>query len=193
MKHTASNPLNTSATPAPQAAETIAETIDRLGAVVQDYPKPGITFRDLTPVFADGPALRGMVDALLAGYEGQFDFVAGVEARGFLLAAAAAYASERGVITIRKPGKLPRATYTETYDMEYGQNSLELHVEDVPAGSRVLILDDVLATGGTLAAAARLIESAGSSVAGFGVVLELGELGGRKALAGHNVRSLITY
>lgn len=193
MKHTASNPLNSPAVPAAVPAETIAETIDRLGAVVQDYPKPGIVFRDLTPVFADGPALRGMVDALLAGYEGQFDFVAGVEARGFLLAAAAAYASERGVITIRKPGKLPRETYTETYDMEYGQNSLELHVEDIPAGSRVLILDDVLATGGTLAAAARLIESAGSSVAGFGVVLELGELGGREALAGHNVRSLITY
>lgn len=175
------------------STESVPETIDRLCAVVQDYPQPGITFRDLTPVFADGPALRAMVDALLAGYEGQFDFVAGVEARGFLLAAAAAYASGRGVITIRKPGKLPRATYSETYDMEYGTNSLELHVEDVPAGSRVLILDDVLATGGTLAAAARLIESAGSSVAGFGVVLELGELHGRQALTGHQVRSLVTY
>ncbi len=193
MKDTAPEPLNSSALPTDSVTEPIAETIDRLGAVVPDYPKPGITFRDLTPVFADGPALRAMVDALLAGYEGQFDFVAGIEARGFLLAAAAAYASERGVITIRKPGKLPRATYTETYDMEYGTNSLELHVEDIPAGARVLILDDVLATGGTLAAAARLIESAGASVAGFGVVLELGDLGGRDALAGHNIRSLITY
>ena len=128
MKDEASAPLAGSAAP----AESILETIDRLCAVVPNYPTPGVTFRDLTPVFADGPALRGMVDALLAEFEGSFDYVAGVEARGFLLAAAAAYASGHGVITVRKPGKLPRPTYSETYSMEYGTNSLEVHIGDIP-------------------------------------------------------------
>ena len=189
MKDEASAPLAGSAVP----AESIRETIDRLCAVVPNYPTPGVTFRDLTPVFANGPALRGMVDALLAEFNGTFDYVAGVEARGFLLAAAAAYASGHGVITVRKPGKLPRPTYNETYSMEYATNSLEVHIGDIPHGSRVLVLDDVLATGGTLGATARLIERAGSSVAGIGVVLELDGLGGRENLAGYNVHSLRTY
>ena len=96
---------------AAQNTESIADTIDRLGAVVPDYPKPGVVFRDLTPVFADGEAFRAVVDSLLAQYEGRFDYVAGIEARGFLLAAAAAYASAKGVLTVRKPGKLPREVY----------------------------------------------------------------------------------
>lgn len=175
------------------AAETVQETIERLGAVVPDYPKPGIVFRDLTPVFADGPALRAIVDSFVRTFEGTFDYVAGIEARGFLLAAAAAYASDRGVITVRKPGKLPRRVYSESYGMEYGRNTLEVHVDDVPAGSRVLILDDVLATGGTLGAAARLIQKVGGEIAGFGVVLELGDLGGRETLKGYDVTSLVTY
>ncbi|MET4060127.1 adenine phosphoribosyltransferase [Arthrobacter sp. UYP6] len=178
---------------AAQNIEPIADTIERLGAVVPDYPKPGVVFRDLTPVFADGPAFRGVVDALLAEYEGRFDYVAGVEARGFLLAAAAAYAAETGVITVRKPGKLPRRVFSESYSMEYSENTLEVHQEDIPAGSRVLILDDVLATGGTLSATARLIEKAGAVVAGFGVVLELKDLGGRAALAGYPVHALMGY
>lgn len=173
--------------------EPVADTIERLGAVVPDYPKPGVVFRDLTPVFADGPAFRAVVDALLAEYEGQFDYVAGVEARGFLLAAAAAYAADKGVITVRKPGKLPRRVYSESYSMEYGENTLEVHQDDIPAGSRVLILDDVLATGGTLSATARLIAKAGGTVVGFGVVLELSELGGRDTLQGYPVKALISY
>lgn len=182
-------------TPAEAAnhTESITDTIERLGAVVPDYPKPGVVFRDLTPVFADGPAFRGVVDSLLAEYAGQFDYVAGVEARGFLLAAAAAYAADLGVITIRKPGKLPRRVHSESYSMEYGENTLEVHQDDIPVGARVLILDDVLATGGTLGATARLIEKAGATVAGFGVVLELKELGGRQALAGYPVHALIGY
>lgn len=171
--------------------ETVEARINRLCATVPDYPKPGITFRDLTPVFADGDTLRAVVDALIEPFEGQFDAVAGVEARGFLLAAAAAYASGTGVITVRKAGKLPRAVYTESYDLEYGKAALELHQDDIPAGCRVLILDDVLATGGTLAAASRLFARAEVNVAGYGVVLELGELHGRAALAGHRVRSLV--
>ncbi|MCC3273190.1 adenine phosphoribosyltransferase [Arthrobacter zhangbolii] len=173
--------------------ETIAQTIDRLGAVIPDYPQPGVVFRDLTPVFADGPALRGVVDALTAPFEGRFDYVVGVEARGFLLAAAAAYASGKGVITVRKPGKLPREVFAENYSLEYGEGTLELHRDDMPAGSRVLILDDVLATGGTLAAAARLLRKAGAEVAGFGVVLELGELGGRERLGDTPVEALVRY
>ncbi len=165
--------------------------ISRLCATVPDYPKPGISFKDLTPVFADGPALRAVVDALVDPFTGQFDAVAGVEARGFLLAAAAAYATGTGVITVRKSGKLPREVYREDYSLEYGRAALELHKDDVPEGSRVLILDDVLATGGTLSAAARLFERAGVHVAGFGVVLELAELRGRSTLTGHRIRSLV--
>ncbi|HEV7166684.1 MAG TPA: adenine phosphoribosyltransferase [Micrococcaceae bacterium] len=165
--------------------------ISLLCATVPDYPEPGITFKDLTPVFADGPALHAVVDALVEPFAGQFDAVAGVEARGFLLAAAAAYATGTGVITVRKAGKLPREVYREDYSLEYGTAALELHKTDVPAGSRVLILDDVLATGGTLSAAARLFERADVHVAGFGVVLELGELRGRSVLTGHRIRSLV--
>lgn len=177
----------------PATNESIAQTIDRLGAVIPDYPKLGVVFRDLTPVFADGPALRAVVDALIAPFEGRFDFVAGVEARGFLLAAAAAYASGKGVITVRKPGKLPREVFSESYSMEYGESTLELHRDDMPAGSRVLILDDVLATGGTLSAAARLIRKAGAEVAGFGVVLELDGLAGRDRLESIPVTALVRY
>jgi adenine phosphoribosyltransferase len=158
---------------------------------VPDYPKPGISFKDLTPVFADPAAFAAVVDALVEPFKGQFDAVAGVEARGFLLAAAAAYATNTGVITVRKAGKLPRAVLAEDYALEYGTATLELHRTDLPPGSRVLILDDVLATGGTLGAAARLFERCGVHVAGVGVVMELGELRGRSALTGHRVRSLL--
>ncbi len=177
--------------PRGKTREPVETMISRLCVTVPDYPKPGISFKDLTPVFADGPALRAVVDALVEPFAGQFDAVAGVEARGFLLAAAAAYATGTGVITVRKSGKLPREVYREDYSLEYGRAALELHKDDVPAGSRVLILDDVLATGGTLSAAARLFERAGVHVAGFGVVLELGELRGRSALTGHRIRSLV--
>ena len=156
-----------------------------------DYPKPGISFKDLTPVFAHPAAFRAVVDSLVEPFRGQFDAVAGVEARGFLLAAAAAYATNTGVVTVRKAGKLPRAVFAEDYALEYGTATLELHTSDLPAGSRVLILDDVLATGGTLGAATRLFERCGIHVAGVGVVMELGELRGRSALTGHRVRSLL--
>ena len=169
----------------------VDQLINSLCATVPDYPKPGIIFKDLTPVFANGAALHAVVDALVEPFKGQFDAVAGVEARGFLLAAAAAYATNTGVITVRKAGKLPRKVISEDYALEYGSATLELHTTDLPAGSRVLILDDVLATGGTLGAAARLFERCGVHVSGVGVVMELGELRGRSALSGHRVRSLI--
>ena len=176
-----------------QAGENphVSAVIEQLCATVPDYPSPGIVFKDLTPVFADGPALKQVVDAIVNSFAGKFDAVAGVEARGFLLAAAAAYATGSGVITIRKAGKLPREVYSESYALEYGEATLELHQEDVPAGTRVLILDDVLATGGTLGAAAALLERTGAVVAGVGVVLEIDALPGRANLAPYNVVSLL--
>ncbi|QCB99066.1 adenine phosphoribosyltransferase [Arthrobacter sp. PAMC25564] len=170
---------------------TVDELINSLCATVPDYPKPGISFKDLTPVFADGTALKAVVDALVAPFKGQFDAVAGVEARGFLLAAAAAYATDTGVITVRKAGKLPREVVSEDYALEYGTATVELHTTDLAPGSRVLILDDVLATGGTLGAAVRLFERCGVRIAGVGAVLELDELRGREALSGHRVHSLL--
>lgn len=164
--------------------------ITELTAIVEDFPKPGITFRDLTPVFADGPALRLVTDALVAPFAGKVDAVAGVEARGFVLAAAAAYALGVGMLIIRKPGKLPRPVLSRSYDLEYGSATLEVHPDDLPKGSRILVLDDILATGGTLAASAHLVEEAGWTIAGISVVLELDELDGRAALPGYEIRSL---
>ena len=169
---------------------TAARLLDEHTAIIPDFPKPGIVFRDLTPVFSNGPAFRAVTDALVAPFAGQFDAVAGVEARGFLLAAAAAYSLGLGVVVIRKPGKLPREVISESYDLEYGSTSLEVQPADLPAGSRILLLDDVLATGGTLGAAANLVERAGWVVAGVSVVLELDGLDGRAALPGRAVRSI---
>lgn len=180
-----------SQTPQPGGPASVDQLISSLCATVPDYPKPGIVFKDLTPVFADGAALKAVVDALVQPFLGRFDAVAGVEARGFLLAAAAAYATNTGVITVRKAGKLPRAVVSEDYALEYGTATLELHTADLAPGSRVLILDDVLATGGTLGAAARLFERCGVHVAGVGVVMELEDLAGRAALQDQHVHSLL--
>lgn len=172
--------------------QTALDHIDRLLATVPDFPEPGIIFRDLAPVFADGAALRAIVDDLGERFAGCFDAVAGVEARGFVLAAALAYASGVGVVVVRKGGKLPGAVLSEHYALEYGTATLELEPDRIPAGSRVLIVDDVLATGGTLAASVRLIERAGYTVAGIGVVLELDALNGRANLGEHDTHALIT-
>jgi len=168
-----------------------ADLITDLTAIVEDFPTKGITFRDLTPVFADGTALRVVTDALVEPFAGKVDAVAGVEARGFVLAAAAAYALGVGVLIIRKPGKLPRHHLSKSYDLEYGSATLEVQPDDFAPGSRILVLDDILATGGTLAAAAHLVEEAGWTVSGISVVLELDELDGRAALPGYEVRSLV--
>jgi adenine phosphoribosyltransferase len=180
----------TGATPS-GAALPVDELITSLCATVLDYPKPGVVFKDLTPVFADGGAFKAVVDALVAPFRGSFDAVAGVEARGFLLAAAAAYATGTGVVTVRKAGKLPREVISEDYTLEYGHATLELHSSDLAPGTRVLILDDVLATGGTLGATARLFERCGVEVSGVGVVMEIGELNGRAALGGYRIHSLL--
>lgn len=165
--------------------------IDRLSIVVPDFPQTGVDFLDLTPVFADAEALRTIVDALVAPFVGQYDAVAGVEARGFVLAAAAAYATNSGVIMIRKAGKLPREVLSQDYDLEYGSTTLQVHPDELLPGSRVLLLDDVLATGGTLAASVSLIERAGWVVAGISVVLEIDFLAGAAKLPGRSVNSLM--
>lgn len=171
---------------------TATTMIERLTKVVPDFPRPGILFRDLTPVFGDGKALRAVADELIEPYRGRIDAVAGVEARGFLLAAAAAYCAGLGVVTIRKPGKLPRTVLREQAMLEYGTTTLEVHEDAAPRGARLLLLDDVLATGGTLDASCRLIERAGWRLAGIAVVMELNGLGGRALLANHTIDALVT-
>jgi adenine phosphoribosyltransferase len=168
-----------------------SEVVMQRMATIPDFPSPGILFRDLTPVFAHGPSFRTIVDGLIEPFAGGFDAVAGLEARGFLLAAAAAVDAGVGVLPIRKGGKLPGDIIGETYDLEYGTATLEVNPSSLPAGSRVLILDDVLATGGTIGASISLIERAGWQVAGIAVVLELDALGGRNNLAGRDIFSLV--
>jgi len=160
---------------------------------VPDFPEPGILFRDLTPVLADAEAFRAITDELAAPYSGRVDVVAGVEARGFLLAASAAYVLGAGVVAIRKAGKLPPVELlSESYELEYGAATLEMHPAAVP-GTRMLLLDDVLATGGTLAATVRMAERAGYVVVGVGVVIELQDLAGRDLLDGLPVSALVSF
>lgn len=160
---------------------------------VPDFPQAGVVFKDLTPLLADGQAFQRTINAIVDHYgAGGFDVVAGVEARGFVLAAAVAYATGVGVVPVRKAGKLPRRTYTASYALEYGTATLELHADAFHPGQRVLLLDDVLATGGTAQAALDLVERAGGTVAGFTVVLELEFLHGRQRLAPRGVHALLT-
>lgn len=172
------------------APESATAALDRLTAVVPDFPTPGIRFRDLTPVFADAAALRSVIDELIAPFAGSFDVIAGVEARGFVLAAAAAVLAGTGVVMIRKAGKLPRSTVRREYALEYGTAELELHIDEVSPGTRVLLVDDVLATGGTLEASLGLLADAGLAAAAVSVVLELEELNGRARLGEVPFRAL---
>jgi adenine phosphoribosyltransferase len=149
---------------------------------VPDFPRPGIVFRDLMPLFADPEAFRAVVDGIVAHHRGAFDVVAGVEARGFLLGAAVAYAAGTGVVPIRKEGKLPGLTYAASYTLEYGNEVVEVHQDAFARARRVLLVDDVLATGGTVAAAVDLVARAGATVTGISVVLELSSLEGRNRI-----------
>jgi adenine phosphoribosyltransferase len=159
---------------------------------VPDFPNPGILFRDITPLLGDGPALRIAVDRLAAAAP-DVSVVVGIESRGFILGAPVAYALGVGMVLVRKMGRLPRATERAEYDLEYGSNTLEIHADALRPGDRALIVDDVLATGGTAAAAVQLVERLGADVAGIAVLIELSALHGREALPDANVFSLLTY
>ncbi|MGB4135243.1 MAG: adenine phosphoribosyltransferase [Microbacterium sp.] len=148
---------------------------------VPDYPQPGVLFRDITPLLADATALRTTTEALVAPFAGSFDVIAGIEARGFILAAAAAVTAGVGMVPIRKAGKLPRPAASVDYDLEYGTATVEMH-DDLPAGTRVLLIDDVLATGGTLDAGRAIIDRLGYRLAGVSVLFEIEGLGGRERI-----------
>jgi adenine phosphoribosyltransferase len=158
---------------------------------VPDYPQAGVMFKDITPLLADGEAFAAVVDALAVTY-GPVDKVAGIEARGFILAAPVANRLGVGFVPIRKQGKLPGATFAEDYDLEYGTATIEVLTDAFVPGERVLVIDDVLATGGTARATADLVQRAGARVAGLAVLLELSFLNGRAKLAGLPVSALLT-
>ena len=161
---------------------------------VPDFPKPGILFYDITTLLKDKDGFKGVIDGLKNHYRNAgVDLVIGIEARGFIFAPALAYALGAGFVPIRKPKKLPWERVSVSYDLEYGTDSLEIHKDAVVHGQRVLIVDDLLATGGTAAAATRLIEQCGGKVAGVGVMVELTFLNGRKKLDGYDVFSLLQY
>ena len=161
---------------------------------VPDYPKPGVTFYDLTTLFKNGEAFRTVIERLAERFrDDKIDVVVGIEARGFMLAAALAYEYELGIVPVRKPGKLPWRITGEDYTLEYGQGRLEVHEDAVTKGQRVLIVDDVLATGGTAAATGRLVERLGAIVSGYAFLMELCFLNGRDRLVCDNVFSLISY
>jgi adenine phosphoribosyltransferase len=161
---------------------------------VPDWPKKGILFRDITPLLADPKALKAAVDALCAGFaEAGIDYVAAVEARGFIFGAAAAERLAAGFVPIRKKGKLPSKTESISYDLEYGIDTLEVHLDAVKSKAKVLMVDDLLATGGTMAAACKLIETIGGQIAGIVFLVELTELAGRDKLTGYNVRTVVSY
>jgi len=149
---------------------------------VPDFPTPGVVFKDISPLLADPAGFVAVVDAMVE-QSGPVDKVVGIEARGFILAAPVAYHLGAGFVPVRKPGKLPGPTHQTSYDLEYGSNVLQVHRDAFAPGDRVLVVDDVLATGGTAAAAVRLVQQGGGQVLGLSVLLELGPLGGRAALA----------
>lgn len=161
---------------------------------VPDFPKPGILFYDITTLLKDGAGLRATIDALRARYAGvKVDVVLGIEARGFIFAPMLAYALGVGFVPVRKPKKLPAEVTPIEYELEYGVDRLEIHKDAITPGQNVLIVDDVLATGGTARAVAKLVETLGGRVAGLGFVVELEFLAGRKKLEGYDVFSLVKY
>ena len=160
---------------------------------VPDFPKPGILFKDITPLLADGPALRWTVDQLSERYRGAIDMVLGIESRGFIVGAALAYALGVGIAIVRKPGKLPAQTFAAQYELEYGTDMLEIHRDAFGEKARVLIVDDLLATGGTASAAIELVERLGGEIVECAFIIELAFLKGRERLAPRPVHSLVPF
>lgn len=161
---------------------------------VPDWPKKGILFRDITPLLGNAGVFKAAVDAMAADFAGEgVQYVAAVEARGFVFGSAVAERINAGFVPIRKKGKLPFKTVSVTYDLEYGTSTVEIHKDAMPAGAKVLMVDDLLATGGTIKASCELIEQLGGKIAGVVFLIELTELGGIKKLAGYKVKSIIRY
>jgi adenine phosphoribosyltransferase len=175
------------------SSPTVAE-ITRAIRNVPDFPTPGIQFKDITPVLADARLFSGAVDLMTEGFApGSVDAVVGIDARGFIFAAAAAKKLNAGFVPVRKKGKLPYQTIEQAYSLEYGQATVAMHTDALKPGARVLLLDDLLATGGTSAAAAALVQKLGGQILQAGFLIELTFLNGREKLGGLPVRSLITY
>jgi adenine phosphoribosyltransferase len=173
---------------------TDSQHLKKLIREVPDFPKPGILFYDITTLLKDRRGFHDVIDALREHYrDSAVDMVVGIEARGFIFAPALAYALGAGFIPVRKPKKLPSDCVSVSYQLEYGTDSLEIHRDAIDKGHRVLIVDDLLATGGTAAAVMKLVEQIGGKVAGLGFVVELTFLNGRAQLAGHDVFSLLQY
>jgi adenine phosphoribosyltransferase len=161
---------------------------------IPDYPQPGVTFRDITPLLGDGAAFGRAVDDLIARFNDvEVSRVVGIESRGFILGAAAAYRLRAGFVPVRKAGKLPGEVAHEEYALEYGTDRLEIHRDAIHADEAILVVDDVLATGGTARATANLVEALGGRVVGIAMLMELAELDGRSRLGGYRVESLTTY
>ncbi len=174
--------------------QEISRFLERHIRTVPDFPKPGVSFKDITPLIEDGEALHAAVDALGALTEDlHYDRILSAEARGFVFGTALAYRARKGLVLARKPSKLPRETISATYELEYGTDSLEAHADAIPPNTRVLVADDLLATGGTARAMCQLVENAGATVAGVAFLIELTYLDGRSRLLPYDVRSLITY
>lgn len=174
--------------------QTTPADIERAIRNVPDFPKPGIQFKDITPALADARLFSGCIDLLIDGFKpGQVDAVVGIDARGFIFAAAAAVKLQAGFVPVRKKGKLPYKTHEQEYDLEYGTNSIAMHIDALKPGSRVLLIDDLLATGGTAAAAASLVQKLGAQILEISFLIELKFLNGRDRLKGNKVRSIVTY
>lgn len=170
------------------------EDLKRLIRTVPDFPKKGIGFKDITTLIKNGPAFKEAVDAIGQRFENRgTDLVVGIEARGFIFASALAYKWEIGVVPVRKPGKLPAATLKEEYALEYGTDAVEIHRDAIHRGQKVLIVDDLLATGGTVAATSRLVEKLGGEIVGIAFLIELSFLNGRDKLTNYDVFSLIQF
>lgn len=176
-----------------ELGQRIADLVSSNLREIEDFPEPGVLFRDITPLLANGPAFAELISILADHYRGRIDAVAGLESRGFILAAPLATALGIGMITIRKAGKLPGPVIGVDYTLEYGTARMELRPDSVTKGHRVLVLDDVLATGGTAAASADLLRQAGAEVVGISVLLELVDLGGRAKLDGEVVESAVAF
>jgi adenine phosphoribosyltransferase len=182
-----------------QAAATVdctamVENLRRLVRDIPDFPKPGILFRDITPLLADPPALALAIELLANPFRGKgIDLVVGAESRGFIFGTAVACCLSAGFVLVRKPGKLPHKRISKSYDLEYGKDTLEMHADAIVQGQRVLIVDDLLATGGTMKACQELVTQLGGTIAGIAVLIELQGLGGREKVGNADVHSVIKY